>query len=459
MMKIFNSLTRQKQNFQPINKGSIDMYVCGMTVYDDCHLGHARTFVAFDMIVRYLRYKGFKVNYVRNITDVDDNIMKRAKEEGLEPHFLTTKYIKRMYADFLSLGMIEPDSEPKATKHISEIINLISDLISKEYAYHDGGDVYFSVKSFSEYGKLSKRNIDDMEAGSRVGIDLEKRNPADFVLWKTDKHDSLKWDSPWGKGRPGWHIECSAMSMKSFGDSFDIHGGGSDLKFPHHENEIAQSECSTGKSFANFWMHTGSLRVNDEKMSKSLDNFFTIKSVLESYHPEVIRYFLLSSHYRSPLNYNLNQLDEAKASLERLYGSLRGLKPTFLEKKSMYFKKFELAMDDDFNTPDSLAILFEIAREVNILKLKDLKSAENLASELIQLAEPLGLLKLDPEIFYQDLSSNSDISELEIIELINKRDVARESKKFEEADAIRVKLEDQGILLDDRLDGTIWKRK
>ena len=444
MMKIFNSLTRQKQDFQPINKGFIDMYVCGMTVYDDCHLGHARTFVAFDMIVRYLRYKGFTVNYVRNITDVDDNIMQRAKEEGLGPHSLTTNYIKRMHADFFSLGMIEPDSEPKATQHISEIINLISDLISKEYAYHDGGDVYFSVKSFPEYGKLSKRNIDDMEAGSRVDIDLEKRNPADFVLWKTDKHDSLKWDSPWGKGRPGWHIECSAMSMKSFGDSFDIHGGGSDLKFPHHENEIAQSECSTGKSFANFWMHTGSLRVNNEKMSKSLDNFFTIKSVLESYHPEVIRYFLLSSHYRSPLNYDLNQLDEAKASLERLYGALRGLKPTFL---------------DDFNTPDSLAILFDIAREVNILKLKDLKSAENLASELILLAEPLGLLKLDPETFYQDLSFNLDISESEIIELINKREVARESKKFEEADAIRVKLEDQGILLDDRLDGTIWKRK
>ncbi|MDG2061062.1 MAG: cysteine--tRNA ligase [SAR86 cluster bacterium] len=457
-MKIYNSLNGQKEEFVPIKKGSIDMYICGMTVYDDCHLGHARTFLAFDMIVRYLRYKCFKVNYVRNITDVDDNILDKAILENINPEALTEKFILSMQEDFISLGMIKPDSEPRATHHIEEIINLISDLISKKFAYFEGGDVYFAVDSFPEYGKLSKRNLDDLMVGSRVEINQNKRNPSDFVLWKKDKNDSLKWDSPWGEGRPGWHIECSAMSMKSFGDSFDIHGGGSDLKFPHHENEIAQSESSTGKSFANFWMHTGPLRIDDKKMSKSLGNFFTIRSVLESYKPEVIRFFLLSSHYRSPLNYSSVKLDEANSALERLYGSIRDIEPLENE-RSEYTRRFHLAMDDDFNTPEAIAIFFDIARQINIYKPSNMKLAQTLAGELIKLAEPLGLLTLDPEIFYKDIKNNINITEEEILDLIDKRNEARENKNFKEADQIRLDLDSKGILLDDTQDRTSWKKK
>jgi len=457
-MKIYNSLNGQKEELIPIKKGSVDIYICGMTVYDDCHLGHARTFLAFDMIVRYLRYKDFQVNYVRNITDVDDKILDKAILENINPEVLTERFISSMQEDFISLGMVKPDLEPRATQHIEEIISLISDLITKKFAYFEGGDVYFSVDSFPEYGKLSKRNLDEMIVGSRVRIDENKRNPSDFVLWKKDKNNSLKWDSPWGEGRPGWHIECSAMSMKSFGESFDIHGGGADLKFPHHENEIAQSESSTGKSFANFWMHTGSLRIDDKKMSKSLGNFFTIRSVLESYKPEVIRFFLLSSHYRSPLNYSLNQLEEAKTSLERLYGSIRGVKPSFSQ-NSEYSDKFHLAMDDDFNTPEAIAILFDMARQINIYKPLDLVAAQSLAGELIKLAEPLGLLNLDPEIFYKDISDNIDISEEEILTLISKRNEAREERNFKEADQIRLDLDSRGILLDDAQDKTTWRKK
>ena len=457
-MKIYNSLNGQKEELIPIKKGSVDIYICGMTVYDDCHLGHARTFLAFDMIVRYLRYKDFQVNYVRNITDVDDKILDKAILENINPEVLTERFISSMQEDFISLGMVKPDLEPRATQHIEEIISLISDLITKKFAYFEGGDVYFSVDSFPEYGKLSKRNLDEMIVGSRVRIDENKRNPSDFVLWKKDKNNSLKWDSPWGEGRPGWHIECSAMSMKSFGESFDIHGGGADLKFPHHENEIAQSESSTGKSFANFWMHTGSLRIDDKKMSKSLGNFFTIRSVLESYKPEVIRFFLLSSHYRSPLNYSLNQLEEAKTSLERLYGSIRGVKPSFSQ-NSEYSDKFHLAMDDDFNTPEAIAILFDMARQINIYKPLDLVAAQSLAGELIKLAEPLGLLNLDPEIFYKDISDNIDIREEEILTLISKRNEAREERNFKEADQIRLDLDSRGILLDDAQDKTTWRKK
>ena len=455
-MKIFNTLSGEKEQFEPIEKNNIRMYVCGMTVYDDTHIGHARTFLSFDLIVRYLRFIDYKVHYIRNITDVDDKIISRANELGMDPEELTERYINSMDDDFESLGMIKPDAEPRATENISSIISLIEILIEKGHAYEGESDVYFSTESFSSYGKLSRRNLDDMLAGARIDIDLDKKNPTDFVLWKKNT-EGLKWDSPWGPGRPGWHIECSAMSMDALGETFDIHGGGSDLKFPHHENEIAQSECVTGKEFAKLWMHTGSLRIDKEKMSKSLNNFITIKDALNDHSSEVLRFFLISSHYRSPLNYSDEGLKEAKNSLDRLYNSLEGLQ--CLDKnfdKSKYSEKFHNAMQDDFNTPSAISILFDLVRQINAYKKKnDTEKANSLASELVQLSGILGILQNSFEDYF---TSGASLTNAEIENFIVKRNQARANKDFALSDKIRDELLEKGISLEDKESGTIWKK-
>ena len=455
-MKIFNTLSGEKEQFEPIEKNNIRMYVCGMTVYDDTHIGHARTFLSFDLIVRYLRSIDYKVHYIRNITDVDDKIISRANELGIDPEELTERYINSMDNDFESLGMIKPDAEPRATENISSIISLIEILIEKGHAYEGESDVYFSTESFSSYGKLSRRNLDDMLAGARIDIDLDKKNPTDFVLWKKNT-DGLKWESPWGLGRPGWHLECSAMSMDALGETFDIHGGGSDLKFPHHENEIAQSECVTGKEFAKLWMHTGSLRIDKEKMSKSLNNFITIKDALHDHSSEVLRFFLISSHYRSPLNYSDEGLKEAKNSLDRLYNSLEGLQ--FLDKnfdKSKYSEKFHNAMQDDFNTPSAISILFDLVRQINAYKKKnDTEKANSLASELVQLSGILGILQNSFEDYF---TSGASLTNAEIENFILKRNQARANKDFALSDKIRDELLEKGISLEDKESGTIWKK-
>ena len=427
-----------------------------MTVYDDTHIGHARTFLSFDLIVRYLRNIGFKVTYVRNITDVDDKIISRAKELNLDPTDLVQKYINSMQEDFESLGMINPDLEPRATENINSIISLIETLIDKGHAYEGDSDVYFSVESFKSYGKLSGRNLEDMLAGARVDIDVDKKNPSDFVLWKKDT-EGIKWDSPWGLGRPGWHIDCSAMSIYALGETFDIHGGGSDLKFPHHENEIAQSECVTGKDFAKIWMHTGSLRIDKEKMSKSLGNFVTVKESLENHSPEVLRLFLISSHYRSPLNYSDESIEEAKSSLDRLYNSIEDLEYLSKESvKSEYSDKFHNAMQDDFNTPSAISVLFEIARQVNSLKKdNEIEEATKLASELYDLSSILGLLQQDPNDYFRD---GINISESQIQSLIDKRNKARAEKDFTLSDKIRDDLLEMGIALEDRNNETVWRK-
>ena len=427
-----------------------------MTVYDDTHIGHARTFLSFDLIVRYLRNIGFKVTYVRNITDVDDKIISRAKELNLDPTDLVQKYINSMQEDFESLGMINPDLEPRATENINSIISLIETLIDKGHAYEGDSDVYFSVESFKSYGKLSGRNLEDMLAGARVDIDVDKKNPSDFVLWKKDT-DGIKWDSPWGPGRPGWHIECSAMSIDALGETFDIHGGGSDLKFPHHENEIAQSECVTGKEFAKLWMHTGSLRIDKEKMSKSLGNFVTVKESLKNHSPEVLRLFLISSHYRSPLNYSDESIEDAKSSLDRLYNSIKDLQYLTKESdKSEYSDKFHNAMQDDFNTPSAISVLFEIARQVNSLKKDNkIEEATKLASELYDLSSILGLLQKDPNDYFRD---GINISESQIQSLIDKRNKARTEKDFKLSDKIRDDLLEMGIALEDRNNETVWRK-
>ena len=455
-MKIFNTLSGKKEHFEPIEKNNIRMYVCGMTVYDDTHIGHARTFLSFDLIVRYLRSIDYKVHYIRNITDVDDKIISRANELGMDPEELTERYINSMDDDFESLGMIKPYAEPRATENISSIISLIEILIEKGHAYEGESDVYFSTESFSSYGKLSRRNLDDMLAGARIDIDLDKKNPTDFVLWKKNT-EGLKWDSPWGPGRPGWHIECSAMSMDALGETFDIHGGGSDLKFPHHENEIAQSECVTGKEFAKLWMHTGSLRIDKEKMSKSLNNFITIKDALHDHSSEVLRFFLISSHYRSPLNYSDEGLKEAKNSLDRLYNSLEGLQ--CLDKnfdKSEYSEKFHDAMQDDFNTPSAISILFDLVRQINTFKKKnETEKANSLASELVQLSGILGILQNSFEDYF---TSEASLTNAEIENFILKRNQARANKDFALSDKIRDELLEKGISLEDKESGTIWKK-
>ena len=457
-MKIFNSLSGKKEDLSPAESGKISIYVCGMTVYDDCHIGHARTFLSFDMIVRYLRSKNIEVNYIRNITDVDDKILMRAEETKQDPSVLTNRYVERMTSDFNALGMISPDKEPRATENIQIILELIKKLIEGGYAYHEGKDVYFSVESFPNYGKLSNQKMDEILSGARIEIDKEKKNPADFVLWKRSD-EGLAWDSPWGKGRPGWHIECSAMSMDALGESFDIHAGGSDLKFPHHENEIAQSESATGNKFAKYWMHTGPLRIDKKKMSKSLDNFLTIRDALKNYPYEVIRYFLLSSHYRSPVNYSETALEEAKAALDRLYTSIHDvdISDEGEAAKSSHTEQFQQAMDDDFNVPEALAVLFDLAKAANKAKeTGDQERIKLLVNELVHLSKPLGLLQQDPGIF---LKSGVNVNESEIEALIDKREKARNSGDYLAADGIRDQLFEQNIILEDSKEGTFWRRR
>ena len=455
-MKIYNTLTGKKEILETLEPNRVKMYVCGMTVYDHTHIGHARTFLCFDLIVRYLRHSGFTVDYIRNITDVDDKIIDRSKKLNIEALDLTSKYIDSMQHDFNSLGMIDPDQEPKATENIPSIIKLIEKLIEKNHAYAGKSDVYFSTDSFAEYGRLSRRNTEEMLAGARVNIDEEKRNPADFVLWKK-ADQGLAWDSPWGKGRPGWHIECSAMSMDALGESFDIHGGGMDLKFPHHENEIAQSKCSTGKDFATYWMHTGSLRIDQEKMSKSLDNFITIKDALKSFSSEVLRYFLISSHYRSPMNYSIDGLTEAQASLDRLYTALKDCEIQVDEVENEFSFQYRTMMDDDFNVPGALAVLFDIAKSINLLKDSDqFDQANQLATSLVSLAKPLGVLQQDPEEY---LKTGVQLSEDKIDGLISERELARKNKDFKKSDQIRDELVSMNIVLEDSIDGTSWRRK
>ena len=466
MLKIYNSLTNQKDTFTPIEAGKVRMYVCGMTVYDYCHLGHARVMVVFDVVVRYLRARGFEVTYVRNITDVDDKIIQRAHENGEDIHALTERFIKIMNEDAAALGVQPPDIEPRATSSMEAIIDMIKVLVDNGHAYQGAnGDVYYDVSGFRNYGALSGKNLEDLQAGSRVAVDESKDDPLDFVLWKVAKPGEPSWPSPWGDGRPGWHIECSAMSTRCLGPHFDIHGGGMDLKFPHHENEIAQAEAATGEQFVNYWMHNGFVRVDDEKMSKSLGNFFTVREILKSYRAEEIRYFILASHYRSPLNYSQENLENGKAALTRLYSTLRGLAPAASSDASCdaYYDAFYKAMDDDFNTPEAIAVLFELAREINKHKQQQPQTANLLATCLLRLGDILGLLQVDPEVYLRDVAPGKTgaagtISSEAVEELIARRLQARTEKDWAEADRIRDELDAAGIILEDGASGTRWRR-
>ncbi len=408
MLQIFNTLSRQKEEFKPIHAGKIGMYVCGITIYDLCHIGHGRTFVAFDAISRYLRYLGYDLNYVRNVTDIDDKIIKRAAENNESVEALTTRMLAEMHKDFDALNILRPDSEPRATRHIGEIIELTQSLIERGHAYvAANGDVMFEVKTDPNYGLLSRQDLEQLQAGARVEVADVKRNPMDFVLWKMSKEGEPSWESPWGLGRPGWHIECSAMNSKTLGNHFDIHGGGSDLMFPHHENEIAQSTCAHDGPYVNYWMHSGMVMVDREKMSKSLNNFFTIRDVLEYYDAETVRYFLLSGHYRSQLNYTEENLKQARSALERMYTALRGTDKSAVPAGGDEFKaRFIEAMNDDFNTPEAYSVLFDIVREVNRLKSEDMSAANGMAAQLRELASVLGLLEQDPEVFFKRRRTN-----------------------------------------------------
>ena len=480
MLKIYNSLSRDKQTFTPIEPGVVRMYVCGMTVYDYCHLGHARVMVVFDMISRWFRASDYAVTYVRNITDIDDKIIKRANENGETIGMLTQRFIDAMDEDSAKLGIVRPDIEPRATEYIDGMISMIAALIEKGHAYlASNGDVFYSVRSFADYGKLSGKSLDDLRAGERVEIDTHKKDAMDFVLWKSVKPHEPSWASPFGKdggnGRPGWHIECSAMSAHHLGAHFDIHGGGQDLQFPHHENEIAQSEAAhsvDGKpcKMANYWIHNGFVRVDDEKMSKSLGNFFTIREVLKKYDAEVVRFFILRAHYRSPLNYSDVHLDDAKLALTRLYTALRGhvVSDSVIDWQHPQAARFKEAMDDDFNTPEAFAVLFDLANEVN-------KSKAIVAANLLfNLAGVMGLLQQNANEFLQgtvstltsatydfDTASGSvavGFTDVEINDFILNRAEAKKSKNFAEADRIRKELADSGIILEDTLQGTTWRR-
>jgi len=465
MLHVQNTLSGKKELFTPIHPGKVSMYVCGMTVYDYCHIGHARVLIVFDVITRYLRkiYGADNVTYVRNITDIDDKIIARAIENGEDISTLTNRFIKAMHEDADALGVKRPDIEPRATEHMDEILKMIQTLIDKGLAYQgDNGDVYYQVSQFKTYGQLAKKNIKDLRSGSRVEVEQAKRDPMDFVLWKMAKAGEPSWDSAWGKGRPGWHIECSAMSTNCLGAHFDIHGGGMDLKFPHHENEIAQSEGCTGHKFVNYWIHNGFVRVDDEKMSKSLGNFFIIREVLQSYTPEVIRYFILNSHYMSPLNYSDENLDKAKASLTTLYQALLGVDiadDDTLDEQSDYTKRFEQAMDDDFNTPMAISVLFDMSHELNRLKAGNRVQAGILAAQLKKLAEILGLLENDAQQFLQGSTSEGGLADDDINSLIEQRVIAKQEKNWSECDRIRDVLDAEDILLEDTAQGTRWRRK
>ncbi len=461
MLHIYDTLTQTKKQFKPIDAGKIRMYVCGITIYDYSHIGHARTFVAFDVITRYLRFSDYDLTYVRNITDIDDKIIARANENGEDFKQLTARFEKIMHEDFAALGMAEPDIEPKATDSIAEIIEIIEQLIDNNFAYQgDDGDVYYHVPEFADYGKLSKQNLEALQAGERVGVATDKKNSMDFVLWKKAKPGEPTWDSPWGEGRPGWHIECSAMTKKCLGKHFDIHGGGSDLQFPHHENEIAQSEAANGCTFANTWIHTGMVQVDKVKMSKSLNNFFTIRDVLKEFRAETVRYFMLSSHYRSQLSYGEENLIAADAALERLYLSLRDIdfqQPLpQVERDNPFVKKFRSAMDDDFNTPEAVAVLFEVAKAIN--KAESADSARANAAILIELGGVLGVLQQTPSEFLTAAVGDETQDDALIEQLILERKQAREDKNWARADEIRDQFNDMGIVLEDKEGKTLWRR-
>jgi cysteinyl-tRNA synthetase len=458
MLHIYNTLSRKKELFTPIEPGKAGLYVCGITIYDYCHVGHARTYVAFDVINRYLRFLGYDVTYVRNITDVDDKIIKRAAENNESCDALTERFTQAMHADFTALGLMPADIEPRVTTHMAEIIALIETLVAKGYAYvASDGDVLFDVSKYEAYGELSQQNLEMLQSGSRVEVADNKDDPLDFVLWKGAKPGEPFWQSPWGNGRPGWHIECSAMSAKHLGQHFDIHGGGSDLQFPHHENEIAQSTCAHGHKYVNTWIHTGMVQVDKEKMSKSLGNFFTVKDVLAEYNAEAVRYFLLSSQYRSQLNYSAENLQQAHAALGRLYTALRNVTPSHsIDLNSPYIVRFKAAMDDDFNTPEALPVLFELAREVNRFKETEPAKAAELAGVLNLLAGVLGLLQGDAEQFLQSGASDDDVAEIEA--LIAERNTARANKDWAAADAARDALTAKGIIVEDKNGVTSWRK-
>jgi cysteinyl-tRNA synthetase len=463
MLQLHNNLTKRKEPFKPIDPNNVRMYVCGMTVYDLCHVGHARALVVFDVIYRYLckLYGGQRVHYVRNITDIDDKIINRANENGEPVDGLTARFIDEMHKDADALGVLRPNEEPRATAYMDDIVSMIRRLVEQGYAYVGAnGDVYYDVSRFEGYGKLSGKNVEDLRAGERVEVQEAKEDPLDFVLWKKAKPGEPHWDSPWGEGRPGWHIECSAMSTRCLGNHFDIHGGGLDLQFPHHENEIAQSEAANQEPFVDVWLHNGHVRVDNEKMSKSLGNFFTIREVLRLYDPEVLRYFILTSHYRSPLNYSDQHLENAKGALTTLYTALRGLElPGAPPQASEYTQRFYAAMDDDFNTPEAMAVLFDLSRQVNRLREENPQSAARYAAECKSLGYVLGLLQRNPDEFLQGGAvSEGGLSDEEIDQLIDKRNEARKTKNFAEADRIRDELAAQRIILEDGAGGTTWRR-
>jgi cysteinyl-tRNA synthetase len=486
-LRIYNTLTGGKEDFIPLEPGKVKMYVCGVTVYDNCHIGHARAYTAFDMIFRYLKYSGFDVTYIRNYTDIDDKIINRANEQGVLWSAVAERFIGEFNKDMTALGIQKPTFEPKATEHIPEIIAIVQRLVDKGNAYEANGDVYFRVERFPDYLKLSKRNLEDMQAGARVDVDDRKENPMDFALWKSSKPGEPAWDSPWGPGRPGWHIECSAMSMKFLGETFDIHGGGKDLVFPHHENEIAQSEAANGKQFVRYWMHNGFVNINSEKMSKSLGNFFTIKEVLDKYDPEVLRFFLLSAHYRSPIDFCDHNLDDAEAGLERVYKGLATISAVLetisvasvsvgeaesdlAEKLAVFPERFREAMDDDFNTALALAHVFELVRAANrlITEVPALNEVQkrlliSVREKISEVGQVLGLFYSTPAEYLERIKGRKvagmSIAPEEIEQLLAERAAARKSKDFRRSDEIRDSLLAQGIELLDGPQGTIWKVK
>jgi cysteinyl-tRNA synthetase len=482
-LRIYNTLTGKKEEFVPVKPGEVGMYVCGVTVYDYCHLGHARVSVVFDVIRRYLESKGLKVKYIRNFTDIDDKIINRAKEEAITAEEVAKRFTEEYYRDMDRLGVDRADVEPKATDHIGEIIEIVKGLIGRGYAYEAGGDIFFNVRKFEGYGRLSKRDLDEMMAGARVEIDERKKDPLDFVLWKASKEGEPSWSSPWGRGRPGWHIECSAMSMKHLTETFDIHAGGKDLIFPHHENEIAQSEAYTGRPFVKLWMHNGFVNINQEKMSKSLGNFFTIREILNVYDPEVVRFFLLSTHYRSPIDFSDRNLEETEEALDRFYTMLGRANRFLAESKtgeeeeigdgakslmdgiSLFRKDFDESMDDDFNTAQALGHIFELTRNINRFLDKEEKGKGGLkvlrfAKDAIkEKGKILNLFLREPEEWFKALRrvNASELSEEEIFKRIKERNEARNNKDWREADRIRKDLEERGILLEDRPEGTVWR--
>jgi cysteinyl-tRNA synthetase len=468
-LKIFNTLSGVKEEFVPLTESEARMYVCGVTAYDSMHLGHCRFLITFDVIYRYLRFRGVRVNYVRNFTDVDDKIIKRANEEGVSSEVITERYIDEFRRDSAALGLLEPTHEPRATRHVAEIISIIQQLENKALAYRVNGDVYFAVECYEDYGKLSRKKLDELEAGARVEVDERKRSPLDFALWKASKPGEPMWESPWGAGRPGWHIECSAMSTKYLGQPFDIHGGGRDLIFPHHENEIAQSEGAFDRPLARYWIHNGFLNVNQEKMSKSLGNYYTIRDVLERHHPAALRHYFLSSHYRSPMDFSFEALEEAARGVERIYETIdrvarSGVRQAAEISDEALLESFRREMDDDFNTPRALALVFEEVRSLN--RLLDEHAGKGVASRtqaLVEICKVLGLFQDSPEEFFRRKKerwlAEQGLKADAVENRIRARNQARQERNWQEADRIRDELQAKGILLEDTPTGTVWKVK